>query len=97
VAIGTVRFMDIVATPEFVFEGDALMEGHGAAEFTVAPRLTCEGRDAATKTRTCGGGLALGVSSNSSNGTTTLNGGVSFDRIGGQDRRAIQLQAEMRF
>jgi hypothetical protein len=97
VEIGTIRFMDIVATPEFVFEGDALMEGHGAAEFTVAPRLTCEGRDAATKTRNCGGGLALGVSSNSSDGTTTLNGGVSFDRIGGQDRRAIQLQAEMRF
>jgi hypothetical protein len=97
VDIGTIRFMDIVATPEFVFAGNSLMEGHGAAEFTVAPRLTCEGRDAATKTRTCGGGLALGVSSNSSDGKTTLNGGVSFDRIGGQDRRAIQLQAEMRF
>jgi hypothetical protein len=97
VEIGTIRFMDIVATPEFVFAGNSLMEGHGASEFTVAPRLTCEGRDAATKTRNCGGGLALGVSSNSSDGTTTLNGGVSFDRIGGQDRRAIQLQAEMRF
>ena len=97
VAIGTIRFIDIVATPEFVFEGNSLMEGHGAAEFTVAPRLTCERRDAATDTRNCGGGLALGVSSNSNDGTTTLNGGVSFDRIGGLDRRAIHLQVEMRF
>jgi hypothetical protein len=97
VAVGTIRFMDIVATPEFVFDGNSLMEGHGASEFTVAPLLTCEGRDAATKTRNCGSGLALGVRSNSSDGMTTLNGGVSFDRIGGQDRRAIQLQAEMRF
>ena len=56
-----------------------------------------ERRDAATDTRNCGSGLALGLTSNSSDGMTTLNGGVSFDRIGGQDRRAIQLQAEMRF
>lgn len=97
VAIGTVRFMDIVATPEFVFDVDPIGEGFSGTEFSVAPRLTCERRDAATDTRNCGSGLALGLTSNSSDGMTTLNGGVSFDRIGGQDRRAIQLQAEMRF
>lgn len=97
VAIGTVRFMDIVATPEFIFDVDPIGEGFSDTEFTIAPRLTCERRDAATDTRNCGSGLALGLTSNSSDGMTTLNGGVSFDRIGGQDRRAIQLQAEMRF
>jgi hypothetical protein len=97
VAIGTVRFMDIVATPEFIFDVDPIGEGFQDTEFSVAPRLTCERRDAATDTRKCGSGLGLGLSSNSSDGMTTLNGGVSFDRIGGQDRRAIQLQAEMRF
>jgi hypothetical protein len=33
----------------------------------------------------------------SSDGMTTLNGGVSFDRIGNENRRSIRLQAEMRF
>ena len=97
VAIGTVRFMDIVATPEFIFDVDQIGEGFSDTAISVAPRLTCERRDAATDTRKCGSGLALGLSSNSSDGMTTLNGGVSFDRIGGQDRRSIQLQAEMRF
>jgi hypothetical protein len=97
VAVGTIRFMDIVATPEFIFDLDPIGEGFVNTEFSVAPRLTCERRDAVTDTRNCGSGLALGLSSNSSDGMTTLNGGVSFDRIGSQDRRAIQLQAEMRF
>jgi len=97
VAVGTVRLMDIVATPEFVFTGNALMKGHLAAEFTAAPRLICERRYAATNTRNCGSGLALGLGSMASDGMIRLNGGVSFDRIGNENRRSIRLQAEMRF
>lgn len=97
VPVGTVRFVDVIATPEFVFDIDPIGEGFSETEFSVGPRLTCERRDAVTDTRNCGSGLALGLTSNSSDGMTTLNGAVSFDRIGGQDRRSIQLQAEMRF
>ena len=97
VPVGTVRFMDLVATPEFIFAVTPIGTGFSDTEFSVAPRLTCERRDAATDSRNCGSGLALGLTSTSDDGMTTLNGGVSFDRIGGQDRRAIQLQAEMRF
>ena len=97
VPVGTVRFMDLVATSEFIFEVTPIGTGFSVTEFSVAPRLTCERRNAAIDSRKCGSGLALGLTSASHDGMTTLNGSVSFDRIGGQDRRAIQLQTAMRF
>ena len=71
--------------------------GRGLSEVTVAPRLTCERREAVTGTRDCGSGLALNLTRASSDGLTTVNAGVSFDRIGGQDRSSAKLQLQMAF
>lgn len=97
VAVGTVRFIDIVATPEFIFAVDPIGTGFSDTELSVSPRLTCERRAAAIVNRNCGSGLALGMTSKSDDGMTTINSSVSFDRIGGQNRRGLQLQAERRF
>lgn len=97
VPVGTVRLFEVVASPQFLFAVDPLMEGHTAGELSVAPRLTCERRDSGTDSRNCGAGLSLGVNSNSADGLTAINAGVSLDRIGDETRRSLRLQAEMRF
>jgi hypothetical protein len=94
---GTVRFYSLVVEPEFVFKMNASAVGQGLSEVTVAPRLTCERREAATATRDCGSGLALNLTRASRDGLTTVNAGLSFDRIGGQDRSAAKLQLQMAF
>jgi hypothetical protein len=94
---GTVRFYSLVVEPEFVFKMNASAVGQGLSEVTVAPRLTCERREAVTGTRDCGSGLALNLTRASSDGLTTVNAGVSFDRIGGQDRSSAKLQLQMAF
>jgi hypothetical protein len=94
---GTVRFFSLVVEPEFVFKINASAVGQGLSEVTVAPRLTCERREAVTGTRDCGSGLALNLTRASSDGLTTVNAGLSFDRIGGQDRSSAKLQLQMAF
>ena len=89
--------MQALNRPEFIFAVDPIGTGFSDTELSVSPRLTCERRAAAIVNRNCGSGLALGMSSKSDDGMTTINSSVSFDRIGGQNRRGVQLQAERRF
>jgi hypothetical protein len=93
-ALSQVHF---VVEPEFVFKINASAVGQGLSEVKVAPRLTCERREAVTGTRDCGSGLALNLTRASSDGLTTVNAGLSFDRIGGQDRSSAKLQLQMAF
>ena len=98
VDVGNTSFVELMAKPEFLFPMEQQAGSNMATTASVSPRLICERNTAAgTTTNQCGAGLGLGVNATSEDGATNLNASISFDRVGGAQRRGLNVQAEFRF
>lgn len=97
VEVGTVRFMELVASPTFLFDVSSVAPFEMESEFAFGPRVSCERKRASTSTNNCGGGIELGLTSTSLDGASALNARFGYDEIGGQARRNITLSGQLRF
>lgn len=98
VDVGNTSFVELMAKPEFLFPMEQQAGSNMATTASVSPRLICERNTAAgITTNQCGAGLGLGVNATSEDGATNLSASISFDRVGGAQRRGLNVQAEFRF
>lgn len=97
-SVGNTNTLEFLATPEFLFPVEVGSSGDAPVTASFAPRLICERNYAAgVVTKSCGAGAQLGLNQASVDGSTNLNASVRLDRIGGVNRRGLNLQAELRF
>lgn len=97
-SVGNTNTLELLATPEFLFPVEVGNSSDAKVTASVAPRLICERNyGAGAVTKKCGAGAQLGLNQVSADGSTNLNASVRLDRIGGVNRRGLNLQAELRF
>ena len=97
-SVGNTNTLEFLATPEFLFPVEVGSSGDAPVTASFAPRLICERNYAAgVVTKSCGAGAQLGLNQASVDGSINLNASVRLDRIGGVNRRGLNLQAELRF
>ena len=97
-SVGDTTFAELIAMPEFIFPMEQQAGSNMIPVASAAPRLICERNDASgVVTQDCGGGVEFGVRATSEDGAGHLNASIRFDRLGGVNRRGLNLQAELRF
>ena len=94
---GSVSTATILFRPEFRIPMDGLAASESLSTFNLAPRVMCERVKVASTTKNCGSGAELSISSNSSDGLTSLIATITADRVGSSTRSSLQLNLEHKF
>ena len=94
---GMVTLANLTFRPEFRVPLDGQTVTKSLHLITLAPRLICQQITATTTTKTCGGGVEIGLQTNSTDGLTTGTAQLQSDWIGGQSSTVAHLNLERRF
>uniref|UniRef100_UPI00399A8474 hypothetical protein n=1 Tax=Roseovarius halophilus (ex Wu et al. 2025) TaxID=3376060 RepID=UPI00399A8474 len=94
---GHVSLTTLTLTPELRVPMDGRPIAASLETATLSPRLICERTVADQTTENCGGGLELGLTSNSEDGLSRVNTTLSVDRVGDTTRTGVQFKIEHQF
>ena len=94
---GHVSVASLALRPEFRVPLDGSPVADSRSVFTFAPRGICERVQGAETSEECGGGVELGVSGLSSDTLTAYDARIVHDRIGGDERTALEVNVDFRF
>ena len=95
---GAVSYADISFAPKYRVAMDGQSLPSSLLVATVAPRAMCEYVElTGSTTRSCGSGLSLGLLGTAANGNGSLEFEMALDKVGGQLRHSIGLNASLQY
>lgn len=94
---GSVSVLEGSVSPEMIFALNADQTDAATTSLRFAPSVICRQQSGRVNSSDCGGGVTLGLSSQSQDGSSRLSAEYEFTEVGGTTQQNLNLSLELQF